>query len=363
MKKFVAIALLCAAMAAQGAIAPAGAQPGDQTGLLQAMFDNLKPGDTLVIPPGTYNHGGVVKIKVPGVRIDGGGATLNATNDVASGLQIWADDVSLSNIHLTAPIGGKRYYNTDQHKLLVRADRVALSDIVIDGSAAAGVYIAGSDGFRVDRVTVRDTRADGVAMADGSRNGVVNNAHTERTGDDGVSIVTYTGFLSPYKGPPCSNIQINSPVVTTTPARGIIVSGGQDIAIQDVRVADTEFAGIQIMSQSGRYFTADVHGIRVSGGTVTAGNKGARTPTGAVTAWSSNLPVTDVVFSDLTVTDTGPNVSGILGVQTRDGGSVAGIQFHDIRIEQGGDLPVINADAPPGSYSATGISVNGQPAV
>ena len=78
-----------------------------------------------------------------------------------------------------------------QHKIVVAGRGDALSDITITGSASIGVFIAGS-GFRLDRVVVRDSRANGIHMSAGASDGQVNNSTTERTGDDGFAVVSYT---------------------------------------------------------------------------------------------------------------------------------------------------------------------------
>ncbi len=61
----------------------------DSTASLQALFDNLKPGQTLTLNANTtYSHSGVLTIRVPNVTINGNGATLQATNDITSALSI-----------------------------------------------------------------------------------------------------------------------------------------------------------------------------------------------------------------------------------------------------------------------------------
>ena len=76
---------------------------------------------------------------MPNVHIEGNGATLAATNDLTSAVEIRANGVSISNLNLTAPIGGKRYSGLEQQKLYVlHADGVRLNDITVTGSAGAG---------------------------------------------------------------------------------------------------------------------------------------------------------------------------------------------------------------------------------
>jgi hypothetical protein len=50
-------------------------------------------------------------------------------------------------------------------------DGVKLNDITITGAAAAGVLLDGASNFVLDRVTVRDSRADGIHLTRGSNHG------------------------------------------------------------------------------------------------------------------------------------------------------------------------------------------------
>jgi Right handed beta helix region len=362
MAVMVVIACIIAAFASGGHLAK-GDPPGGSTAALQAKFDQLKPGETLTLQPGTYQHSEIIYIRVPGVRINGNGATLQATNDATSGVWIVADNVSVSNLKLTAPLSGPRYYGTDQHKIVVGANGVTLSDITITGSASIGVYIAGSN-FRLDRVTIRDTRADGIEISAGASNGQVNNSTTERTGDDGFAVVTYTEQLLGYHTEPCRNIIINSPVVngTTGGGRGILVQGGENIVIHNIRVSQTSLAGVYISSVGDPFFTQSTNGVEVSGGSVTGGNVAPSVVMGAVAVSSDHggYGVTNVTISDLTIIDTPPSAKSNIAIMGTNGGALSSIGLQNIRIQQGTDLPAISSNAPTGSYTASGITMNGQ---
>ncbi len=359
-RPFVAIIAAVAAvvtLATGVVLAPAasGIPPGDATAHLQAELDQLAPGQTLVLEPGTYQHSDILTIRVPGVQIDGNGATLVATNDARSGLQIWADGVSIRNMNLAAPLAGQRYYGTDQHKLLVRADGVTLSNVTITGSAAAGVYIAGASNFRLDQVTVRDTRADGIAMSAGSSAGQVNNALTERTGDDGISVVSYTDRYRGYRGPPCRDIVIDSPVVNgTTQARGLIVSGGENIVFRNINVSNTSSAGVLITSQADPIFTSPVNGVEISGGSITNANTAPRVMKGAIAVYSGYLPIAGVRISDLTIADTPATAERNITVEAVGGGDVSDVSIHDIRLTRT-DLPAIYSNVPADRIQASGF--------
>jgi hypothetical protein len=352
------IACVIAAFVSSGQLAK-GDPFGDRTAELQAKFDQLKPGETLTLEPVTYLHSGIIYIRVPGVVVNGNRATLQSTNDPTSGVWITADNVSVSNLNLTAPLGGPRYYNTDQHKIVVGANGVRLSNITITGSASAGIYIAGSN-FRVDRVTVRDTRADGIDITGGASNGEVNDSTTERTGDDAFAVVSLI-----QEPEPCRNITINSPVVngTTAGGRGIVVQGGENIVVRNINVSQTSFAGVYISSVGDPFNTRSTNGVEVSGGSVTGGNTAASVPMGAVNVSSDHAGygVTNATVSNLTIIDTPPSAQSNIAVEATNGGALSNVAFQNIRIQQKTDLPAISSsNAPPGSYTVSGITMNGR---
>lgn len=81
---------------------PPPAKAADNTYALQSMFNALKAGDTLTLDAAaTYEYSNVLTIRVAGVRINGNGATLRATNPSLAALQILADNVIVSDLNLT----------------------------------------------------------------------------------------------------------------------------------------------------------------------------------------------------------------------------------------------------------------------
>ena len=334
----------------------------DETTALQSMFDNVKPGATLTLDRRVYHHGGVVTITVPNVHIEGNGATLAATNDLTSAVLIRSNGVSMSNLNLTAPIGGPRYSGQEQSKLYVlHADGVRLNDITITGSAGAGVLLDGASDFVLNRVTVRDSRADGIHMTRGSSNGQVNNSVTERTGDDGFAVVSY-GPKFGFSDPPCRNITIESPVVNgTTYGQGVTVRGGENITYRNVRVSGTSGAGVFIDTEGAPFFLQSVNGVTVEGGTVTgANNVGVM---GAVAVYGANPDVvtSNVTLSNLTIANTPESAQRNIAVWVDSGGAVSNIALRNIAVQQQSQLPVLVANAPRDTYSLSGITLNGSP--
>jgi Right handed beta helix region len=335
----------------------------DGTAALQAMFNSVQPGATLTLERKVYSHGGVLTITVPNVHIEGNGATLAATNDLTSSVQIRANGVSISNLNLTAPIGGPRYSGQEQQKLYVHGDGVRLDDITVTGSAAAGVLLDGASNFVLNRVTVRDSRADGIHMTRGSNHGQVNNSLTERTGDDGVAVVSY-GPQFGVNDPPCRDITIESPVVNgTTFGHGVTVRGGENITYHNVQVSGTSGAGVFVDTEGAPFFLQSVNGVTIEGGTVTAANHTPNDAMGALVAYGENPGAVtgNVTFSDLTVVNTSEPAQSNIAVVIAHGGAVNNIVFRNIAIQQQSQKPVLFANAPRETYTLSGITLNGSP--
>jgi parallel beta helix pectate lyase-like protein len=323
------------------------------------MFDQMKPGDTLTLSPVTYQHAGVLKLRVSGVHIQGNGATLQATNDATSAVQIVADNVSVTNLNLAAPLTGNRYSTLDQHKLVVQADGVTVSGVTITGSAAAGVFVYGASNFTLDRVTVRNTRADGIHITNGSNNGQVNNPTTEWTGDDGVAVVSYGGDALP-----CHDIVINSPTVTgTTWGRGISAVGGHNISYRNIAVSQSNAAGVYIASEGNPYYTWSVNKVDVIGGTVTGANTNPQIVHGAVLVYSGNAghSVSDVTISGLTISNTPSSAQRNVGIVVTDG-TVSNIALTNIALQNTTLTPLYTSSkVPAGSYTTSGWTLDGKP--
>jgi hypothetical protein len=108
------------------------AKAADNTAALQSKFNALKPGDTLTLDPGaTYEYSNVLIIRVSGVRINGNGATLKATNPSFAALQIQAGDVTVSDLNLTGLVGALRQDGPNSSRLVFGGNGVAISDVNI----------------------------------------------------------------------------------------------------------------------------------------------------------------------------------------------------------------------------------------
>ena len=250
-----------AAYAVTTAQTTTGAAPSvDATEYLQAKFDALQPGETLTLDPGVYKHSGNLYIRVPNVTIDGSGATLQATNPATSAVGILADNVTFTNVNIVQDIGLARNDNAYRAGLVVGNSGVTVGNIAVTGGSSVGVFVIGASNFLLDGIDVKDVASDGIKLYAGANNGVVHHATVERTGDDGISVVSYRG------DPISHDIQIIAPVVhRSEKTRGLVVSGGANITFTDITVVDTALSGVFVGSQKGVLPTQSSTNIVVDG--------------------------------------------------------------------------------------------------
>jgi YVTN family beta-propeller protein len=327
----------------------------DSTAALQAMFDKLKSGDTLTLDRKTYRYSGVLYIRVSGVTINGNGATLAATNDLTAQLQILADSVTLHDLTMSSPLILAR---SPISTIYISADHASLRDVTINGSAGAGVYLSGAGYFDLTNVRVIRALADGIHMTNGSHDGVVNNAYTEWTGDDGIAVVSYVS-----DGTITKNITVNNPVVNgTTWGRGVTVVGGDNVTFNNVAVSNTDGGGVYIATEPS-YNTYSVSNVKVIGGTLTNCNTNPAVVHGAVLLWAGNsgTSIKNVTLSDLTIINTPGTATWLLGIIKENGGTVSAITFTRLTLRQAVPVMAGYTNAPRNTYTLNQVLLNGTP--
>lgn len=330
------------------------ATPGDDAATeLQAQLDAAPPGGYVRLESRVYEHSETIQLRVPGVHVDGNGATLRATNDATSAIQITADGVQLTNVNLTAPTDGRRWSDLDQHKIAILGDQVTVANVSIVGSAAAGIFVDSAQNFRIENVSITGSRADGVHITGGSGNGVVANVRTTQTGDDAVAVVS-------HNSEPCRDIQINGVAVANTRwGRGIAVVGGKNVAVRDFSVANTSSAGVYVASEGDPYYTDAIESVSLVGGTLTNANRNPGVVQGAILVYSGNSDesVSDVQISGVKIAGTPASALRNVAVVV-DGGSASRISLKEISITDSAVSPFFtNA---PASFSASGWTQDGK---
>ncbi|MGY1914634.1 right-handed parallel beta-helix repeat-containing protein [Blastococcus sp. SYSU DS0973] len=332
----------------------------DDTRALQRALDELAPGGTLLLPSGyTFAHDDVLKVRTPGVTLTGGGSLL-ATDEERSAVRVLADDVTVRDVEVGIERTTRRWSAPQQTGLWLDGHRgTVVEDVTVRDSASAGVFVQGAEDFRLIRVTVRGSRADGVHMTAGARGGLVEDVATEDTGDDGVAVVSY---LDDHVQ--AHDIRIASPRVDgTTWGRGISVVGGRDVTLTDVDVRDTAAAGIYIACERGEFRTRVPSGVRVSGGRVSGANQVESVDHGAVLLYNGQgeESLRNVTIDDLRLHDSRDSASRQVGLIADADGPLLGITLTGIAVTGKGPAILLASNTERLRVHASGWSVDGDP--
>ncbi|WP_225925667.1 glycosyl hydrolase family 28-related protein [Pseudonocardia abyssalis] len=314
-----------------------GALPDDEVDdgpALQEALDSLPPGGTLLLPPGRYLHADVLVMRVPGTTLAGPGSTLTATVEDRSAFVVDASDATVRDVTFTVGATTGRGNQLEQHKvLLMPRAGITLSAVSIDGSAASGVFVYGSDSFLLDDVRIRGTRADGIHMTFGAHDGRIVDAVVSGTGDDGIAVVSYRGESAVH------DVAVERATVSdNTHGRGISVVGGHAISWSDIEVRRSASAAVYVAVEGEPLATADSAGISVERVRIIGANTVPAVDQGAVLVYSGPArgSVTGVHMNDVDIMDTRAGSSRQVGVFS-DGGTVSEVFLDGFTISGGPD--------------------------
>jgi hypothetical protein len=288
----------------------------NDTQALQRAFDALRPGQVLRLERGrTYLHDEVLTLRRPDTGLTGGGVLL-AAEEERSALVVAADGVVVEDVVLRVSETTRRWSGVDQHRLRIGPSTgVVVDSVRIEGSAAAGVFVHGARSFWLDDVVVGGTRADGVHITGGSRDGVVRRPLVEDSGDDGVAVVSYDRDDDVVR-----DILVEAPVVRrTTGGRGVSVVGGEDIELRDVLVERSSAAGVYVAAEGDPFDTRSTKRVVVRDVRVLGANADEDVDHGAVLVYNgrSDATVEDVRIEDVVVEGTRADVTRQVGVLGR----------------------------------------------
>jgi Pectate lyase superfamily protein len=332
----------------------------DDTSALKRALAAVRPGEALVLPAGrTFVHREVLSITTPGIFLLGPGA-LESAVEYASALKINAANVRVDGITLGIRTTTKRWSTPDQHKLFIGPfDGVIVENVTITGSAAAGLFCFGPSNFTLRRITVSDTRADGIHMTDGSTGGIVDSVLVERSGDDAVAVVSYLNDSGP-----CTNIRVtNVKVRTTTGGRGISVVGGTNVEYSDIDVMGSFAASVYIACEGGPSGTLPAQNVTVKNGKIRGANTSPRIDHGAVLIFSGRRggAVRNVTVSGLKISATRATASRQIGIIADNNGALGDVKFIGLTLDSAPEPYQGNAPLP--TYGLTGVTADGRPVV
>lgn len=344
----------------------------DDSVALQRALDALKAGETLQLAAGkVYRHSQTLRISQAGTSVTGPG-TLLATNEATSAVFIDADNVTVSNVTIKLASSTQRWVAYEQMGLVLRAKTgIAVRNVTVEGSAAAGIYVGGSKDFTLTDVTVRDTRADGIHMTEGATNGQVVRPTVVRSGDDGVAVVSYRTNSTPTSRITISDATVRDQVW----GRAYSVVGGQQVTMTNISSTNSAGAALYIASET-EFDTMGVSTVVVDGATFTGSNQQAasvaslrpspssgRVVHGAVLLYNSQAAnqISDVSLRNITIVDTDPEAYDHVKVMSYNNEVQQRLSFEGFTISGGYASAMQTLGVPSSSYNKRNWSLNGTP--
>lgn len=208
---------------------------------LQEAVETIVPGGRLELEPGTYTQR--VSLTEDVTMTAPEGATFAGNGADTTGIAFGDADIEIEGITIVEFDGGGIHSDA-------AGGTLTLSDVTVEDIGDIGVELAGED-IEVENLTVRDTVGSGISLslpADGTA--TIDSVVTRETADSGVGAYTE--------------------------GRGIVVEGGERVAINDAEVIATGNEGIHVLaSETGSQavnitdaFVADSasrSGIRIAG--------------------------------------------------------------------------------------------------
>jgi hypothetical protein len=166
----------------------------DNQGALQNAFNAAQSmGRPVWIPPGTYDHSGV--LTADGIRIQGAGfnAILYATNYNESTIQMTGAGGSIANL-MTQVVAPERSNQPQTTAIWVdSATGASVSTVILQGAGSNGVRFDGAQHCTVSHIFVLGTNADGIAATNGASYNTIQNNFVYQAADDSYSDDSYIG--------------------------------------------------------------------------------------------------------------------------------------------------------------------------
>ncbi|MFE9676662.1 CARDB domain-containing protein [Streptomyces sp. NPDC006259] len=188
------------------------------------------------------------------------------------------------------------------------------------------------DGLEFTGVRIRDTYADGINFANGTRNSTVYNSSFRNTGDDALAVWASKYVKDTAVDVGHDNHFRNNTVQLPWRANGIAVYGGHGNTIENNVVSDT-------MNYPGIMLATDHDPLPFSGQTLIAGNALYRTggafwnedqEFGAITLFAQGQDIPGVTIRDTEIHD-----STYDGIQFKTGGgAMPDVRITDVRIDR-----------------------------
>ncbi|MET7293011.1 CARDB domain-containing protein [Streptomyces griseoloalbus] len=213
-----------------------------------------------------------------------------------------------------------------------------------------------ADGLRFSGMRIRDTYADGINFANGTRNSVVENSSFRNTGDDALAVWASKYVKDPSVDIGHDNHFRNNTVQLPWRANGIAIYGGYGNTIENNLIHDT-------MNYPGIMLATDHDPLPFSGQTLIANNGLYRTggafwnedqEFGAITLFAQGPDIPGVVIRDTDIHD-----STYDGIQFKSGGgAVPDARISGVTIDQSNNgAGILAMGGARGSATLTNVTI------
>ncbi|MFM9708708.1 CARDB domain-containing protein [Streptomyces galilaeus] len=214
------------------------------------------------------------------------------------------------------------------------------------------------DGLEFTGVRIRNTYADGVNFANGTRNSTVYDSSFRNTGDDALAVWASKYVKDTAVDVGHDNHFRNNTIQLPWRANGIAVYGGYGNTIENNVVSDT-------MNYPGIMLATDHDPLPFSGQTLIAGNALYRTggafwseaqEFGAITLFAQGQDIPGVTIRDTEIHD-----STYDGIQFKTGGgAMPGVRITDVRIDRSvNGSGILAMSGARGSATLTDVTITG----
>ncbi|MEV6931234.1 CARDB domain-containing protein [Dactylosporangium sp. NPDC051485] len=213
-----------------------------------------------------------------------------------------------------------------------------------------------ADGLQFSGMRIRDTYADGINFANGSRNSTVFNSSFRTTGDDSLAVWSSTYVKDQSVDVGHDNHFTNNTVQLPWRANGIAIYGGYGNAIENNVVSDT-------MNYPGIMLATDHSPIAFSGTTTIANNGlyrcggvfwGEQQKFGAITLFAPSSDIVGVTIRDTDISD-----STYDGIQFKAGsGQYPNVAITNVRIDKSNNgAGILAMGSARGSATLTNVTI------
>jgi hypothetical protein len=327
----------------------------DGQALQSAIDDAEAKGMSVWLPPGRYEDASTV-LDVKNVTVQGAGMWRSTIEGASARLVCGGSGCVIANLAL---LGGTTLRDDG-------ATVSGISGLFGTGSRIDGVWIehfttgawigengnTPASGLVVHGARVRDTFADGVNFANGTRDSTIEQSSARNTGDDGFASWAYAGAGDP---PNTNNTFRFDTVQVPWRANCFAIYGGTDNAVEDDVCADAvTYPGVLVDQEFDSHPFGGTTAIARdtilrSGGPMFGQQWGALTVSGHDTGSAiTGVSITDVEIDDATY-------AGLLFVGPND--AIDGVNLAGVTIARAGTYGIVVAPMASGSATATDVVV------